>query len=399
MISPTTIFGGAPRVTIIDDTYPAGYMNDETSPGAEDGAYVLAALMNEPNGFFQAAIYQNGETPSETPESAENSQVLDCIRDLTTVPRAPWVYGKLSALSADSWTAASGSVNAEAPVTFAGGSMSIAGTITGSASNGSVATVSRDLASKGVIVGATDDTVNGTILEASSAFGHRAALYYNGSSWSISDPTNTLLNSEESPTITAASEYVEIEFSQSSGLRYGDLWHAFAVNGNNEFDFSCSRVSGKEGRAVRIYFKPRHPVRAIIDFAGAIPAVVAGSSNGVGLVTYNETTKVLTITHSARSGPPNVTLASMDDARYADGVVMRVLATSSTTTTVSLVDNTGLAIALNDAIFNFTREIGGTENAALTASVIIGVTNGFGVIPQTFKELTGFVNIMQAVTK
>lgn len=395
MLTPNNIFSGSPQVTVIPTTYPAGYMNDETSEGAEDGAYINAALMNDAWGFFQACVLQANTAFSETPETADSSQILDGIKKVTNDPRAPWIVAEITADTADVWAESSDSVNVgtiDTPTGVPGvtnGNLAVSADESG---DGFVAHVSpsSNLARTGLNMG-VDSESNFAEIGASTAYGHRALIQYNGTNWVTLEDTNDKVNSQiGGPSITSGTGYVQVEFSDVNGMELGDLWSVQCLSATPELDFLATRVSGKSGKAVKINFVPRHPVRGIVSIsAGNIASLVSGSWNGLS-VSYDNGTKILTVTHVARKGPAHVTVSSGGPtAAY----VVKALPVSDTVTQITFVDGTGALLAMTSTSLSFTRDVGGAENVPVQGTPILAITNGLGVIAQDFAKLLGTFNL------
>ena len=74
----------SPRVNPADANYPFGSIKDNTSPGANDGTPLAAVWGNNWEGFAQAAMTEAGITPSGLPDTAQNSQLLDAVKAVTS---------------------------------------------------------------------------------------------------------------------------------------------------------------------------------------------------------------------------------------------------------------------------------------------------------------------------
>lgn len=73
-----------PRVNPADANYPFGSIKDNTSPGANDGTPLAAVWGNDWEGFAQAAMTEAGITPSGLPDTAQDSQLLDAVKAVTS---------------------------------------------------------------------------------------------------------------------------------------------------------------------------------------------------------------------------------------------------------------------------------------------------------------------------
>ena len=74
----------SPRVNPADANYPFGSIKDNTSPGANDGTPLAAVWGNDCEGFAQAAMTEAGITPSGLPDTAQDSQMLDAVKAVTS---------------------------------------------------------------------------------------------------------------------------------------------------------------------------------------------------------------------------------------------------------------------------------------------------------------------------
>lgn len=74
----------SPRVNPADANYPFGSIKDNTSPGANDGTPLAAVWGNDWEGFAQAAMTEAGITPSGLPDTAQDSQLLDAVKAVTS---------------------------------------------------------------------------------------------------------------------------------------------------------------------------------------------------------------------------------------------------------------------------------------------------------------------------
>lgn len=74
----------SPRVNPGDANYPFGSIKDNTSPGANDGTPLSAVWGNDWEGFAQAAMTEAGITPSGLPDTAQDSQLLDAVKVVTS---------------------------------------------------------------------------------------------------------------------------------------------------------------------------------------------------------------------------------------------------------------------------------------------------------------------------
>ena len=74
----------SPRVNPADANYPFGSIKDNTSPGANDGTPLAAVWGNDWEGFAQAAMTEAGITPSGLPDTAQDSQLLDAVKVVTS---------------------------------------------------------------------------------------------------------------------------------------------------------------------------------------------------------------------------------------------------------------------------------------------------------------------------
>ena len=74
----------SPRVNPADANYPFGSIKDNTSPGANDGTPLAAVWGNNWEGFAQAAMTGAGITPSGLPDTAQDSQLLEAIKTVTS---------------------------------------------------------------------------------------------------------------------------------------------------------------------------------------------------------------------------------------------------------------------------------------------------------------------------
>lgn len=74
----------SPRINHGDANYPFGSIKDNTSPGANDGTPLAAVWGNDFEGFRQAAMTEAGITPSGLPDTAQDSQLLDAVKAVTS---------------------------------------------------------------------------------------------------------------------------------------------------------------------------------------------------------------------------------------------------------------------------------------------------------------------------
>lgn len=74
----------SPRANPADANYPFGSIKDNTSPGANDGTPLAAAWGNDWEGFAQAAMTEAGIVPSGLPDTAQDSQLLDAVKAVTS---------------------------------------------------------------------------------------------------------------------------------------------------------------------------------------------------------------------------------------------------------------------------------------------------------------------------
>ena len=74
----------SPRVNPADANYPFGSIKDNTSPGANDGTPLAAVWGNDWEGFAQAAMTEAGITPSGFPDTAQDSQLLDAVKAVSS---------------------------------------------------------------------------------------------------------------------------------------------------------------------------------------------------------------------------------------------------------------------------------------------------------------------------
>ena len=74
----------SPRVNPADANYPFGSIKDNSSPGANDGTPLAAVWGNDWEGFAQAAMTEAGITPSGLPDTAQDSQLLDAVKAVTS---------------------------------------------------------------------------------------------------------------------------------------------------------------------------------------------------------------------------------------------------------------------------------------------------------------------------
>ena len=74
----------SPRVNHADANYPFGSIKDNSSPGANDGTPLAAVWGNDWEGFAQAAMTEAGITPSGLPDTAQDSQLLDAVKAVTS---------------------------------------------------------------------------------------------------------------------------------------------------------------------------------------------------------------------------------------------------------------------------------------------------------------------------
>ena len=74
----------SPRVNPADANYPFGSIKDNTSPGANDGTPLAAVWGNDWEGFAQAAMTEAGITPSGLPDTAQDSQLLEAVKAVTS---------------------------------------------------------------------------------------------------------------------------------------------------------------------------------------------------------------------------------------------------------------------------------------------------------------------------
>lgn len=74
----------SPRVNPADANYPFGSIKDNTSPGANDGTPLAAVWGNNLEGFAQAAMTEAGIVPSGLPDTAQDSQLLDAVKAVTS---------------------------------------------------------------------------------------------------------------------------------------------------------------------------------------------------------------------------------------------------------------------------------------------------------------------------
>ena len=73
-----------PRVNPADANYPFGSIKDNTSPGTNDGTPLAAVWGNDWEGFAQAAMTEAGIVPSGLPDTAQDSQLLDAVKAVTS---------------------------------------------------------------------------------------------------------------------------------------------------------------------------------------------------------------------------------------------------------------------------------------------------------------------------
>lgn len=73
-----------PRVNPADTDYPFGSIKNNTSPGANDGTPLSAVWGNDFEGFRQAAITEAGIIPSGLPDTAQDSQLLEAMKAVTS---------------------------------------------------------------------------------------------------------------------------------------------------------------------------------------------------------------------------------------------------------------------------------------------------------------------------
>lgn len=73
-----------PRVNPADANYPFGSLKDNTSPGANDGTPLTAVWGNDFEGFRQAAMIEAGVTPSGLQDTAQDSQLLEAVKAVTS---------------------------------------------------------------------------------------------------------------------------------------------------------------------------------------------------------------------------------------------------------------------------------------------------------------------------
>ena len=393
----------APRATVVAVSYPYGKFNDESVTGAYDGAYLSAQWVNELFAPLLAAANEIGATLTESPDTADSSQHLDNLKAVMSKPRAPWQLGTIEG-TAGTWAAGSEAVNIGTIEGLTGsgngpdGDLRAVATTAGTA-NGAVVTPSNDLARLGVIAGSKrlDDRV---VVGASTAYGHRAVVMWNGSNaWDLVDASDRALNSESAPTIsyTPGATFFEIEFNDATGIQLGDSWGVMPLQGAPETHFTCQRVSGKAGRAVRVYFTPRHPARGRISVSGGFASILTGSYAGIDNAVYDASTRILTIIHNKRTGPAHVTLGSVTSGLY--GATPVANAVDEYTTTVALFrEGDVLGRSLEGATLNFSREVGASDFTKMTGYATLAITNGFGVVPQDLRTFTGNFNILQPAT-
>ena len=85
----------SPRVNPADANYPFGSIKDNTRPGANDGTPLAAVWGNDWEGFAQAAMTEAGITPSGLPDTAQDSQLLDAVKVVTSGALRPSVIEAL----------------------------------------------------------------------------------------------------------------------------------------------------------------------------------------------------------------------------------------------------------------------------------------------------------------
>ena len=85
----------SPRVNPADANYPFGSIKDNSSPGANDGTPLAAVWGNDWEGFAQAAMTEAGITPSGVPDTAQDSQLLDAVKAVTSGALRPSVIEAL----------------------------------------------------------------------------------------------------------------------------------------------------------------------------------------------------------------------------------------------------------------------------------------------------------------
>ena len=74
----------SPRANPADANYPFGSIKDNTTPGANDGTPLTAVWGNDFEGFRQAAMTEAGITPSGLQDTAQDSQLLDAVKAVTS---------------------------------------------------------------------------------------------------------------------------------------------------------------------------------------------------------------------------------------------------------------------------------------------------------------------------
>lgn len=76
-----TLYPG--RINPADADYPFGSIKNESVPGANDGTPLTAEWGNDPEALKQAALYEAGEVPNGTTDTAKDSQILNAIKKNT----------------------------------------------------------------------------------------------------------------------------------------------------------------------------------------------------------------------------------------------------------------------------------------------------------------------------
>ena len=84
-----------PRANPADTDYPFGSIKDNTSPGANDGTPLSAVWGNDFEGFRQAAMSEAGITPSGLPDTAQDSQLLEAVKAVSSGALRPSVIEAL----------------------------------------------------------------------------------------------------------------------------------------------------------------------------------------------------------------------------------------------------------------------------------------------------------------